>query len=298
MTPVPRPDRIECPARKPAGSADQRGSFVDEGGAAAHTAIEKLLPERLLRLQRLTGLPVVFGGSTRPAAGGRQLVLSRVLGTFGSSLLGLVVPSGRGLGGTVLRSGTSYRIDDYRTTTKITHDYDRIVVGEERIVGIFAVPVLVRGAIHGVLYGAARDEQPIGDRTLREASLIASLLEQDVEAQLHTEPKRSTGSARTPIEELAEIIRETPDLVLRTRLLRIHRALGGGPIGPTVGSPLAPRELDALRLVAVGASNMEIAARLGLSPETVKAYLRSAMRKLDVRNRTAAVHAARLAGVL
>jgi LuxR family transcriptional regulator, regulator of acetate metabolism len=35
-----------------------------------------------------------------------------------------------------------------------------------------------------------------------------------------------------------------------------------------------------------------------LSPETVKAYLRNAMRKLDVRNRTAAVHAARLAGVL
>jgi DNA-binding CsgD family transcriptional regulator len=61
---------------------------------------------------------------------------------------------------------------------------------------------------------------------------------------------------------------------------------------------LAPRELDALRLVAVGASNVEIAAQLGLSPETVKAYLRTAMRKLDVHNRTAAVHAARLAGIL
>jgi LuxR family transcriptional regulator, regulator of acetate metabolism len=31
--------------------------------------------------------------------------------------------------------------------------------------------------------------------------------------------------------------------------------------------------------VDVGASNLEIAVRLGLSPETVKAYLRSAMRK-------------------
>ncbi|HJQ47041.1 MAG TPA: helix-turn-helix transcriptional regulator [Amycolatopsis sp.] len=61
---------------------------------------------------------------------------------------------------------------------------------------------------------------------------------------------------------------------------------------------LASREIDALRRVAVGASNVEIAARLGLSPETVKAYLRTAMRKLDVHNRTAAAHAAREAGAL
>jgi LuxR family transcriptional regulator, regulator of acetate metabolism len=45
----------------------------------------------------------------------------------------------------------------------------------------------------------------------------------------------------------------------------------------------------ALRLVAVGAGNREIAARLGPSPETVEAYLRSASRRLGVHNRTAAV---------
>ena len=39
-------------------------------------------------------------------------------------------------------------------------------------------------------------------------------------------------------------------------------------------------------------------AQLGLSPETVKAYPRKAMRKLYVRNRTAAVHAARFACIL
>ncbi|MHA6779787.1 LuxR C-terminal-related transcriptional regulator [Pseudonocardia saturnea] len=35
-----------------------------------------------------------------------------------------------------------------------------------------------------------------------------------------------------------------------------------------------------------------------MSAQTVKAYLRTAMRKLDVHNRTAAVHAARVAGLL
>lgn len=259
----------------------------------ARAAIGRLLPERLLRLQRLTGLPVVFGGSTAAGPDGRRLVLSRTLGTVGTSLRGLVVPAGRGLGGTVLRSAVAHRIDDYATTTAITHDYDRIVVDEERIVGIFAVPVPVRGRVEAVLYGAVRDEQPIGDRTLRDANLIAGLLRQDVERLLEPPPQ----PARAPLDELAEIIREMRDPALRARLARIHRDLGGRPTDPPPGL-LAPREVEALQLVAVGASNVEIAARLGLSPETVKAYLRTAMRKLDVHNRTAAVHAARLAGVL
>jgi DNA-binding NarL/FixJ family response regulator len=48
-----------------------------------------------------------------------------------------------------------------------------------------------------------------------------------------------------------------------------------------------------LELAAIGATNLVIAAELGLGPETVKSYLGSAMRKLGVGNRTAAVHVAR-----
>jgi DNA-binding CsgD family transcriptional regulator len=78
---------------------------------------------------------------------------------------------------------------------------------------------------------------------------------------------------------------------------RVHQDLGGeAPV--TVPSGLTPRELDTLRPAAVGASNREIAAGLGSSTETVKAYLRGAVRKLEVHNRTAAVHAARSTGAL
>ncbi|WP_039738412.1 helix-turn-helix domain-containing protein, partial [Saccharomonospora halophila] len=67
---------------------------------------------------------------------------------------------------------------------------------------------------------------------------------------------------------------------------------------PDTAEALAPRERDVLAEVARGLTNAEIAERLALRPETVKAYLRSAMRKLDVHSRHHAVAAARRAGLL
>ncbi|MBQ0986829.1 helix-turn-helix transcriptional regulator [Streptomyces sp. F63] len=64
------------------------------------------------------------------------------------------------------------------------------------------------------------------------------------------------------------------------------------------GPGLAPRELDVLACVAAGATNADAAQRLGVRPETVKAYLRSAMRRLGAHSRLEAVVAARRAGLL
>ncbi|SDN06638.1 regulatory protein, luxR family [Geodermatophilus siccatus] len=263
-----------------------------DDGATATAAIDRMLPERLRRLQQLTGVPVVFGGTTRRTPHGDRLVIGRLSGTHGDALRGLVVAPGLGLGGSVLQQGVARRVDDYATTTTITHTYDRIVVEQERITSVLAVPVVLGGSVRAVLYGAVRDSRPIGDRTLRTAAVVAEQLGRDVTAP----PPELPSASSVALEELAAVIRETTDPALRARLLRIQRGLVGSAPGGT--ALLAPRELDALRLVAVGASNLEIAARLGLTPETVKAYLRSAMRRLGVHNRTAAVHAARVAGVL
>uniref|UniRef100_UPI001E3BBBF9 helix-turn-helix transcriptional regulator n=1 Tax=Streptomyces sp. DH12 TaxID=2857010 RepID=UPI001E3BBBF9 len=58
---------------------------------------------------------------------------------------------------------------------------------------------------------------------------------------------------------------------------------------PSGAVRLAPREVDVLACVAAGATNGAAAGRLGLTAETVKAYLRSAMRKLGARTRGEAV---------
>jgi predicted ATPase/DNA-binding CsgD family transcriptional regulator len=55
---------------------------------------------------------------------------------------------------------------------------------------------------------------------------------------------------------------------------------------------LTTREVEVIRLVAEGLTNTEVACRLGLSPRTVHAHLRSIFDKLDVGSRTAAVHRA------
>jgi DNA-binding CsgD family transcriptional regulator len=92
-----------------------------------------------------------------------------------------------------------------------------------------------------------------------------------------------------------------------------HRTGGGARVGGNSASPsrtstsntgintrvrLSPRELDVLRLVSTGCTNDEISASLGLQPNTVKSYLKHAMRKLDAANRIQAVNRARAAGLL
>ena len=56
---------------------------------------------------------------------------------------------------------------------------------------------------------------------------------------------------------------------------------------------LTAREVDVLRVVAEGATDQDVAARLGLRPRTVTTYLSTIYAKLDVRTRTAAVRVAR-----
>ncbi len=247
---------------------------------------QSLLPQRLDLLRRATGLPVVFGGAVTP---GNDLVLSSFFGTRGTSLHGLRVGAGRGLGGTAVALGTAVRVNDYATTRAITHEFDRMVVVNERLTSVFAYPVMVRGAVRGVLYGAVRGQTAIGDRAIRTAGAVAQGLAGDLDM-----PSLHTQAALRELSEVAKLVR---DPVLRERLRKVHQDLGGeAPVAVPTG--LTPRELDTLRLAAVGASNREIAAELGLSTETVKAYLRGAMRKLGVHNRTAAVHAARSTGAL
>jgi DNA-binding NarL/FixJ family response regulator len=72
----------------------------------------------------------------------------------------------------------------------------------------------------------------------------------------------------------------------------------GRRAGPVGEGYLSDRETEVLRLIALGYSNKEIAARLTLSVKTVEAHKANAMRKLDMTSRIDIVRYAILQGWL
>jgi LuxR family transcriptional regulator, maltose regulon positive regulatory protein len=62
--------------------------------------------------------------------------------------------------------------------------------------------------------------------------------------------------------------------------------------------PLTERELEVLALLAEGLSNVEIAGRLYLSPNTLKAHTQNIYSKLDVHSRVQVVNKARALGLI
>lgn len=76
------------------------------------------------------------------------------------------------------------------------------------------------------------------------------------------------------------ILRELADIVLMLTCQQQATA---------AGSELTGRELDVLRLLALGTTNSEIAARLFISEATVHSHVLNILRKMNARNRTEAV---------
>ncbi|HKE78745.1 MAG TPA: LuxR C-terminal-related transcriptional regulator [Solirubrobacteraceae bacterium] len=89
-------------------------------------------------------------------------------------------------------------------------------------------------------------------------------------------------------------------IVARRLRERGARNIRHGPRRKTLANPagLTPRQLDVLRLLAEGASNAQIAARLFLSEKTVNHHVSAILSKLEVRNRAQASTAAVRLGIL
>lgn len=264
----------------------------------------------LLRLRRTTGLPVAFGGLLHEAG---RLNIAELNGASTGALRGLGISSGNGLGGKSIALSRPCAVTDYRVARHISHEYDAAVAAEG-LRSVLAVPVVVRRKVRGVLYGALRNAMPIGERTFDAAVAAARDVEQalvvrdEVQRLLTVSREPAPGPAaweevRAAHSDLRALAPRIVDADLREELLSVCGRLAGapGPDGtPTRRTPvaLAPREVDVLTCVASGSTNATAAKLLGLRPETVKGYLRSAMRKLGTRTRLEAVVAARRAGLL
>jgi len=255
------------------------------------------------RIRRATGLPVAFGG----AVTGRAMRLTDFAGTLTTALNGLVVEAGNGLGGRVITTARPGRVEDYAADPRISHEYDKPVTAEG-LRAIAAVPVLMGNTVLAVLYAGTREPMAVGGRALDAMAQVA--VRAGTELTVRREVQRrldelATGTAPAPAWEgvrqahadLRAIAQDITDPALRSRLTEVCALLEGKP-GEQTANPLSPRELDVLVMVAVGCGNAEAARRLGILPETVKSYLRNAMRKLGTHGRMETVVTARRLGYL
>jgi len=135
-------------------------------------------------------------------------------------------------------------------------------------------------------------------RALDDAPAVLILTNYDAESDIITAIE--SGAA-------GYLLKDTPpdDLVAAV----IAAASGKSTLAPAVAtrllarvrdaqSALSVRELEILTLVAEGHSNGDIARRLHLSETTIKSHLAHVFPKLGATSRTAAVAAARLAGLI
>ena len=125
------------------------------------------------------------------------------------------------------------------------------------------------------------------------------------------------GTAALQWLDYQRLVRSSPsaiyDGLLATGFLALGLWLGMRLLGrrsPSVesgveGNPraaealgISPRELEVLREIAAGHSNKEIAARLHVSPNTVKTHVARLLEKLEARRRTDALRKARELGLV
>jgi len=104
-----------------------------------------------------------------------------------------------------------------------------------------------------------------------------------------------------PWEELLKVLQDVRrgeypinDLVLgepqlAALVLNEFRSLTSEEEVENIYTPLSPREIEVLELMAAGRTNKEIAVKLDISNQTVKNHISSILRKLAVNDRTQAV---------
>ncbi len=159
---------------------------------------------------------------------------------------------------------------------------------------------LVLVAAHRLLSQLDLDggRQQDAERHLRDSLVLAEACAAPFEraltllefAQLHL----TTGQTDQAQAVLAEVRTVAESLDARPTLARVTALENQISVAPPVyPAGLTTREVDVLRLVATGMSDVEVAEELSISPRTVSSHLTSIYTKLEVNSRTAAAMAAR-----
>ncbi|MCS5726942.1 LuxR C-terminal-related transcriptional regulator [Herbiconiux sp. CPCC 203407] len=221
------------------------------------------------------------------------------VGARTKELESIVVRRSLGLGGAAWDAQKPLGVADYRSADTISHDFDAQILGED-IARLTVAPIIVDRRLRGLLYAGERDPA----RSLHSEPLIA--IAKDIAEELRIRDivderlkvRHNATARREPPEELWQSLSRIADTTSDEGAARELRTLFHAHLHSGENGLLTSRQRDVLDLVALGLTNDDIGARLGLSPLTVKSYLRTVMANLGVGNRLQAVLEARRRGAL
>lgn len=278
------------------------------------TSIEMRLMARTVAAFRAHGrMDMAFGGPVLPKASGMQV--TKVLGARTTAVDNLLVRPGDGIGGKAMSLRRPVSVTSYLAAQGITHVYDHAVI-PEALETVAVLPIMVDDTPRMLVYLCSRIQVPLGDRWFDSFTPLIQRVERDVlvdeevrrrmarlqatSAAEATSPAVNTGELRAIAQELDDLGALIEDEQLKSKIDSVRTRFTAA-LAPTRKAPpvdLSPREIEVLRQVARGLSNNDISDALGLLPNTVKTYVKTAMRKLNATNRVHATVLAREAGLI
>ncbi|MFC9557587.1 LuxR C-terminal-related transcriptional regulator [Rhodococcus sp. NPDC056960] len=253
-------------------------------------------------LRTRSGMEMVFVANVLPSCDAVQVTSTH--GARTGTMANLIVRRGAGLGGKALLLNRPVAVSSYKTAGGITHDYDAQVLGED-LETLAAIPPVLSGSPDVLIYLGNR--RWIGERWYENLRPWVQQLVHAVSALDRPAGLPTASESALSDSEIAVLVRELDDIAaamdseaLRTRLERVRARLSGARATrvPENLPNLTRREVDMLREAARGLTNRAVGANLGLVENSVKTYLRTAMRKLNVTNRVQAITAARTLGLI
>lgn len=113
---------------------------------------------------------------------------------------------------------------------------------------------------------------------------VAAYVPRNITWPILVQALRQVRNGEYPINDL---VLSLPDVA--GQVLAAFRQMAVDEEAQNIYTPLSPRELEVLELIADGHTNKEIATELDISNQTVKNHVSSILRKLAVNDRTQAV---------
>jgi DNA-binding CsgD family transcriptional regulator len=262
-------------------------------------------------LRPIGNMDMLFGGWVRRDAS--TLEITHLNGAKTRSLANLRIRPGEGLGGKAVMMRRPVSVDSYLSAQGITHVFDN-AVSAERLETVVALPIVVEDVTRMVIYLGNRSRVDLGDRWFDTfAPVVRKLVrdisvEDEVRRRLSLLTQRPDAESSPPanqnmgeiVEELDELAGMITDEAVLARIEHLRSRFERVPSHDERRErvELTRREIEVLAQVAHGCTNQKAAENLGLMPNTVKSYMKSAMRKLNAENRVQAMLAARDAGLV